>query len=70
MQCITVINSQDALVSIRYIYDFTKWFAQNYSKAIPELPAAFNEQLIQTRRNAKEVKGTTKGNRKMHSNCY
>jgi hypothetical protein len=33
----------------------------SYSKAIPELPAAFNEQLIQTRRNAKEVKGTTKG---------
>jgi type I restriction enzyme R subunit len=22
------ITSQDALVSIRYIYDFTKWFAQ------------------------------------------
>jgi type I restriction enzyme R subunit len=23
------ITSQDALVSIRYIYDFTKWFAQS-----------------------------------------
>jgi len=53
------ITSQDALVSIRYIYDFTKWFAQNYSKAIPELPAAFNEQLIpklgETQRKLKEL---------------
>ncbi|HEY9170441.1 MAG TPA: DEAD/DEAH box helicase family protein [Lutibacter sp.] len=40
------INSKDALISIRYMYDFTKWFAQNYSNQLPELPGKFNEQLI------------------------
>lgn len=40
------ITAKDALISIRYIYDFTKWFAQNYSKTIPELPGFFDEQLI------------------------
>ena len=40
------ITNKDASISIRYIYDFLKWFAQNYSKAIPELPALFDEQLI------------------------
>lgn len=40
------ISSKDALISIRYIYDFTKWFAQNYSTTIPELPGFFEEGLI------------------------
>jgi type I restriction enzyme R subunit len=40
------VSSVDAKVSIRYIYDFTKWFAQNYSKSIPELPGAFEESFI------------------------
>ena len=40
------ITNKDASISIRYIYDFLKWFAQNYSKAIPELPTLFDEQLI------------------------
>jgi type I restriction enzyme R subunit len=40
------ITNKDAAISIRYIYDFLKWFAQNYSKAIPELPGLFDEQLI------------------------
>ncbi|WP_396141684.1 DEAD/DEAH box helicase family protein [Flavobacterium sp.] len=40
------ITSKEALISIRYIYDFTKWFALNYSKSAPELPDLFDEQFI------------------------
>lgn len=40
------ISSKDALISIRYTFDFAKWFAQNYSKAIPELPGYFDETVI------------------------
>lgn len=40
------VTNKEALISIRYIYDFTKWFAQTYSKEIPELPGVFDEQLI------------------------
>ena len=40
------ISSKEALISIRYIYDFTKWFAQTYSKESPEIPGLFNEQVI------------------------
>jgi type I restriction enzyme R subunit len=40
------IGTKDAIISIRYIYDFTKWFAQTYSKEVPELPSAFDEQFI------------------------
>lgn len=40
------ITSKDALISIRYTYDFTKWFAKNYNKVLPDLPGFFNETLI------------------------
>lgn len=40
------VSSKDAQISIRYIYDFSKWFAQNYSKSIPDLPGAFDESFI------------------------
>ena len=40
------VASKDALISIRYIFDFTKWFAQTYSKVIPELPSAFSDAFI------------------------
>ncbi|MES2284688.1 MAG: DEAD/DEAH box helicase family protein [Bacteroidota bacterium] len=40
------INSKDALISIRYLYTFLKWFALNYSKTVPEIPGLFNESLI------------------------
>jgi type I restriction enzyme, R subunit len=40
------INSKDALISIRYIYDFAKWLAQTYSAEIPDLPGVFNEAFI------------------------
>ncbi len=40
------INSKDALISIKYIFPYLKWFANNYSKVSPELPGLFNETLI------------------------
>lgn len=40
------ITSKEALISIRYIYDFTKWFALNYSKSAPELPNLFDDLKI------------------------
>lgn len=40
------ITSKDANISIRYIYDFLKWFTLNYSKETPELPGFFNDALI------------------------
>jgi type I restriction enzyme R subunit len=40
------VNSTDALISIKYIYPFLKWFAQNYSKIAPELPGSFSEEFI------------------------
>jgi type I restriction enzyme R subunit len=40
------ITSKEALISIRYIYDFTKWFALNYSKSAPELPDLFDDLKI------------------------
>ena len=40
------VTSIDAKISIRYIYDFLKWFALNYSKEIPELPSVFNDAFI------------------------
>lgn len=40
------INAKDALISLRYIYDFSKWLAQTYSTEIPDLPELFNETFI------------------------
>lgn len=40
------ISSKDASIAIKYIYDFSKWFAQNYSATIPDLPGAFDESFI------------------------
>ncbi|HDY75747.1 MAG TPA: DUF4145 domain-containing protein, partial [Candidatus Marinimicrobia bacterium] len=40
------LNSKDALISIKYLYGFLKWFADTYSKERPDLPGAFNEEFI------------------------
>lgn len=40
------VTTADALVSIKYIYGFLKWFAQNYSEAAPDLPGTFDETNI------------------------
>ena len=53
------ISNKDALISIRYTYDFIKWFAQNYSKTTPDLPGLFDESVIpklgEKQRQAKEL---------------
>ncbi|MCC9071266.1 DEAD/DEAH box helicase family protein [Flavobacterium sp. F-65] len=53
------ISSKEANISIRYTYDFVKWFALNYSKHIPELPqhfdAGFVPKLGEKQRQLKEV---------------
>jgi len=40
------ITAKDALISIKYIYSFLKWFAQTYSDVAPELPGSFDESVI------------------------
>lgn len=40
------ITSKEAVISLRYTYAYLKWFALNYSKTAPELPALFDEALI------------------------
>ncbi len=40
------VGKEDALISVKYIYAFLKWFANNYSLAKPDLPGAFNEAYI------------------------
>ncbi|PXX30399.1 DEAD/DEAH box helicase family protein [Arenibacter sp. ARW7G5Y1] len=40
------VTNKDALISIRYCFDFLKWFSRNYSKSFPELPGSFNEAII------------------------
>ena len=40
------VASKDALIAIKYLYPFLKWFALNYSDAIPQLPLAFDEGFV------------------------
>jgi type I restriction enzyme R subunit len=40
------ITGKDALISIRYLYSFLKWFVQNYSTTVPEIPGQFDETQI------------------------
>ncbi len=40
------VRGKDALISIRYLFDFLKWFANLYSASEPQLPDAFNETYI------------------------
>lgn len=40
------VTGKDALISIKYIFPFLKWFALTYSITAPELPAHFDETQI------------------------
>lgn len=40
------VSSEDALISVKYLYGFFKWFVQNYSETQPDLPAQFNISYI------------------------
>ncbi len=40
------VTPGDAEKSVRYLFDFVKWFANRYSDVLPELPDHFDESLI------------------------
>ncbi|MFK7935007.1 MAG: DEAD/DEAH box helicase family protein [Saprospiraceae bacterium] len=40
------VDTKAALTSIRYLFDFLKWFANDYSVEAPKLPVHFDEQYI------------------------
>lgn len=40
------IKSSDALISIKYLFGFLKWFAAAYSGAVPDLPEHFDESIV------------------------
>lgn len=40
------VNRERALVSIRHLYDFLKWFAGKYSRHLPDLPDLFIESYV------------------------
>ncbi len=40
------MGKEEALRCVRHLYDFLKWFAQDYSDAEPDLPQLFDETLI------------------------
>lgn len=40
------VTSSDALISIKYLYTYLKWFALNYSNEVPSLPGLFDETII------------------------
>ncbi len=40
------VKGKDALVSIRYLFDFLKWFANLYAPTQPELPDVFDKSYI------------------------
>ena len=42
------VTSKDALISIKYLFPFLKWFALNYSETLPKLPLSFDESLLPT----------------------
>ena len=40
------VSSAEALTSIRYLFDFLKWFALKYSEREPDLPGQFEDGFI------------------------
>jgi len=40
------VNPADALVSIKYLYGFLKWFAGNYSQEVVSLPGIFDMNFV------------------------
>ena len=40
------VRGKDALVSVKYIYSFLKWFANIYADAEPDLPGHFDSSFI------------------------
>ena len=42
----STVRGQDALISIQYLFDFLKWFANLYAEREPVLPGAFDKSFI------------------------
>jgi type I restriction enzyme R subunit len=42
------ITAAEALISIKYLYSFLKWFAVAYSPKVVKVPGLFDESLIET----------------------
>ncbi len=42
----TKVKGRDALISIQYLFDFLKWFANLYAEREPILPGAFDKSMI------------------------
>lgn len=42
------ITATEALISIKYLYSFLKWFAVAYSPKVVKVPGLFDENLIET----------------------
>ncbi len=40
------VSKEEALISLKYLFPFLKWFALQYSSAEPEVPGFFDESLI------------------------
>lgn len=61
------VTGKDALISIKYIFPFLKWFAQNYSKVAPELPGLFDEtQIPKVGEKQRQLKELQAENEKAH----
>jgi type I restriction enzyme R subunit len=67
------VNTKDALISVKYLFSFLKWFTQSYNVGIPNLPTHFDESLVpklgSEKRNIKELKEeNTKAEEELSSN--
>ncbi|MDF2456214.1 MAG: Type site-specific deoxyribonuclease [Cytophagaceae bacterium] len=40
------VSKEEALISIKYLFAFLKWFALQYNDRVPEVPGAFDESII------------------------
>ncbi len=40
------VKPEEALLSLKYLYPYVKWFARDYSKAEPDLPGSFHEAWL------------------------
>ena len=40
------VSAKDALVTLKYVFTFLKWFANYYSEEQPEIPSVFNVEFV------------------------
>jgi type I restriction enzyme R subunit len=60
------ITSQDALISIKYLYSYLKWFATAYSSKVVKTPGLFDESFIpKVGESARKIKTIQEENNKI-----